>query len=164
MDINEVLQFVDDVVYAKKGKHLNDLQRAIIEGTLKRQKYSEIADTCCCSEGHVKDMGYELLQVLSDAFGEPIDKGNLKSVLERQGNLTISFGDNSNTIGNINICSDKATTSDINQSQTPKFKEYQDKTKMETVNKLRQFGLGDEQIAEALGLTLDEVKQVDSED
>lgn len=35
---------------------------------------------------------------------------------------------------------------------------------METVNKLRQFGLGDEQIAEALGLTLDEVKQVDSED
>lgn len=69
-----------------------------------------------------------------------------------------------NTIGNINICSDKSTTSDINQSQTPKFKDYQDKTKMETVNKLRQFGLGDEQIAEALGLTLDEVKQVDSED
>jgi hypothetical protein len=163
MDIKEVLQFVDDVVYAKKGKHLNDLQRAIIEGTLKRQKYSEIADTCRCSEGHVKDMGYELLQVLSDAFGEPVDKSNLKSVLERQGNLNISFGD-SNIIGYINICSDKTTTSDKNQSQTPKFQQFQDKTKIETVNKLRQFGLSDEQIAEALGLTLDEVKQVDLED
>ncbi len=163
MDINEVLQFVDEVVHAKTGKHLNDLQRAIIEGTLKRQKYSEIADTYRCSEGHVKDMGYELLQVLSDAFGEPVDKGNLKSVLERQGNLTIRFGD-SNIIGNINICSDKATTSDINQSQTPDFQKSQYQIKMEAVSKLKHFGLSDEQIAEALGLTLDEVKQADSED
>ncbi|MFB2895809.1 hypothetical protein ACE1CI_23115 [Aerosakkonemataceae cyanobacterium BLCC-F50] len=163
MDIKEVLQFVDDVVYTKTGKHLNDLQRAIIEGTLKRQKYSEIADTCRCSEGHVKDMGYELLQLLSDAFGEPVDKGNLKSVLERQGNLNISFGD-SNIIGYINICSDKTTTSDKNQPQTPNFQQLQYQTKMETVSKLRQFGLSDEQIAEALGLTLDEVKQVDLED
>jgi len=163
MDIHEVLQFVDDVVYAKTGKHLNDLQRAIIEGTLKRRKYSEIADTCCCSEGHIKDMGYELLQVLSDAFGETVDKGNLKSVLERHENLNISFGD-SNIIGYINICSDKTTTSDKNKSNTPNFQQSQYQIKIETVIKLRQFGLSDEQIAEALGIALDEVKQVDSEE
>ncbi len=41
MDIREVLQFVEEVVYAKTGQHLNDLQRRIIEGTLKRQKYMD---------------------------------------------------------------------------------------------------------------------------
>ncbi len=79
MDIREVLQFVEEVVYAKTGNHLNDLQRDIIEGTLKRQKYVDIADSYGCSAGHAKDAGYELLQMLSDVFGEPVDKYNLKS-------------------------------------------------------------------------------------
>ncbi|MEK0196193.1 hypothetical protein WME70_32950, partial [Microcoleus anatoxicus PTRS1] len=115
MDIHEVLQFVDKVVYAKTGKRLNDLQRGIIEGTLKQQKYTEIADTYRLTQGHVKDVGYELLQMLSNAFDEPVDKGNLKSVLERQGNLNISdctFG-NSNIIGYINVCSDRPTATQI---------------------------------------------------
>ncbi|MFB2838341.1 PmeII family type II restriction endonuclease [Floridanema evergladense] len=60
--------------------------------------------------------------------------------------------------------SSKVTTSNLNQSQTPKLQQSQDKTKIETVNKLRLFGLSDEQIAEALELNLDEVKQVDLED
>ena len=92
MNIHEVMQFVDEVFYLKTGKHLNDLQRGIIEGTLKRQKYSDIAETYGCTAGHAKDVGYALLQMLSNIFDEPIDKGNLKSVLERQGNLNISLG------------------------------------------------------------------------
>jgi len=161
MDIHQVLEFVDKVVYAKTGKRLNDLQRGIIEGTLKQQKYSEIADTYRLTEGHVKDVGYELLQMLSDTFDEPVDKGNLKSVLERQDNLNISFG-NSNIIGYINVCSDRPTaTPDENQPKTPDFQQAKDKAKIEMVGKLRQFGLSDEQIAEVLRLTLEEVKQVD---
>jgi hypothetical protein len=161
MDIHEVLQFVDKVVCAKTGKHLNDLQRGIIEGTLKQQKYSEIADTYRLTQGHVKDVGYELLQMLSDAFGEPVEKGNLKSVLERQDNLNISFG-NSNIIGYINVCSDRpAATPDENQPKSPDFQQAKDEAKIETIRKLRQFGLSDEQIAESLKLTLEEVKQVD---
>lgn len=161
MDIHEVLQFVDKVVYAKTGKRLNDLQRGIIEGTLKQQKYSEIADTYRLTQGHVKDVGYELLQMLSDAFDEPVDKSNLKSVLARQDNLNISFG-NSNIIGYINVCSDRPTaTPDENQPKTPDFQQAKDEAKIETIGKLRQFGLSDSQIAEVLGLTLEEVKQVD---
>jgi hypothetical protein len=161
MDIHQVLEFVDKVVYAKTGKRLNDLQRGIIEGTLKQQKYAEIADTYRLTEGHVKDVGYELLQMLSDTFDEPVDKGNLKSVLERQDNLNISFG-NSNIIGYINVCSDRPTaTPDENQPKTPDFQQAKDKAKIEMVGKLRQFGLSDEQIAEVLRLTLEEVKQVD---
>ena len=163
MDIHEVLQFVDKVVYAKTGKCLNDLQRGIIEGTLKQQKYAEIADTYRLTQGHVKDVGYELLQMLSDTFGEPVEKGNLKSVLERQDNLNISFGNN-NVIGYINVCSDRPTaTPDEIQPPTPDLRRDKHLAKIETIAKLRQFGLSDEQIAESLGLTLDEVKQVDSE-
>jgi hypothetical protein len=164
MDIREVLEFVDRVVYDKTGKRLNDLQRGIIEGTLKRQKYAEIADIYRLSEGHVKDRGYELLQMLSDVFDEPVDKHNLKSVLERKGNLNISFGDN-NIMGYINICSDRPTpTPNKSQPATPDFQRDQYSAKIEMVGKLRQFGLKDEQIAELLGLTLEEVKQVDSEE
>jgi hypothetical protein len=163
MDIREVLQFVEEVVYAKTGNHLNDLQRDIIEGTLKRQKYMDIAENYGCSFGHAKDVGYELLQMLSDVFDEPVDKYNLKSVLERQGNLNINFG-NSNIMGDINICFDRpAATPDKSQPVTPDFQQGKYQTKIETVGKLRQFGLSDEQIAEFLGLRLDEVKQVDSD-
>jgi len=164
MDIHQVLEFVDKVVYAKTGKRLNDLQRGIIEGTLKQQKYSEIADTYRLTQGHVKDVGYELLQMLSDTFDEPVDKGNLKSVLARQGNLNISdctIG-NSNIIGYINVCSDRPTTTpDENQAKTPDFQQAKDEAKIETIGKLRQFGLSDEQIAEVLRLTLEEVQQMD---
>lgn len=167
MEIREVLQFVEEVVYAKTGQHLNDLQRGIIEGTLRRQKYADIADTYRLSEGHVKDIGYELLQMLSDVFDEPVDKQNLKSVLERQGNLNINLGDNninSHSIGYINVCFDqRSATPDKSQPTTPDFQQGKYQAKIETVGKLKQFGLSDEQIAELLGLGLDEVKQVDSD-
>jgi predicted transposase YdaD len=42
--------------------------------------------------------------------------------------------------------------------------ESKNQTKIETIDKLRQFGLSDEQIAEALHIPLDQVKQVDLEE
>jgi len=128
MDTADILQFVDEVVCVRTGKHLNDLQRKIIEGILNRQKYSDIANTYGCTAGHAKDVGYELLQMLSDAFDEPVDKGNLESVLERQLNLNINFGDrttnfgNSHTINYINGCSEKPNpTPDKSQPTTPGY-------------------------------------------
>jgi hypothetical protein len=163
MQVHKVLQFVDEAVYLKTGKHLNDLQRVIIEGTLKHQKYCDIAESYGCSAGHAKDIGYELLQMLSDVFEEPVDKNNLKSVLERQGNLYISFGEksinniNTETIGCLNVGSEQPNT-------TPDKSQPKNETKIETINKLRQFGLSDEQIAQALELLLEEVKKVDLEE
>lgn len=158
MKIHEVLQFVDSAVHLKTGKHLNDLQRGIIEGTLKRQKYVDMAESYGCSAGHVKDIGYELLQLLSDVFDEPVDKGNLRSVLERQGNLNISLGErsisgiNNNIIGCVTMASEQPETSNIQQNWN--------QFKVETVAKLRQFGLSDEQIADALDLPLEVVEQI----
>lgn len=165
MHIHEVLQFVDEAVYLKTGKRLNDLQREIIEGTLKHQKYTDIAANYGCTAGHAKDVGYALLQMLSDVFDEPIDKSNLKSVLERQGNLNITVGD-SNIIGYINICSDQLNnTPDKSQPSTPNFQQRgKNQNKIETIDKLRNFGLSDEQIAEALELPLEVVKQENVEE
>jgi hypothetical protein len=170
MDTAHILQFVDKVLSAKTGKHLNDLQRGIIEGILNRKKYSDIADTYGCTAGHAKDVGYKLLHMLSDAFDEPIDKGNLESVLERQLNLNINFGnrnnnthfDRSNTINYINGCSELPnSTPDKSQSKTPDFQDSTNQVKIEMVGKLRRLGLKDEQIAEVVGLALEVVKQID---
>ncbi|MBE9188188.1 hypothetical protein IQ270_27005 [Microcoleus sp. LEGE 07076] len=168
MDTAHILQFVDEVLSAKTGKHLNDLQRKIIEGILNRQKYSDIADTYGCTVGHVKDVGYKLLHMLSDVFDEPVDKGNLESVLERQLNLNINFGDrttnfgHSNTINYINGCSELPTSApDKSRSETPDFQDSTNQVKIEMVGKLRELGLKDEQIAEVLGLALEVVKQID---
>jgi hypothetical protein len=168
MDTAHILQFVDEVVCAKTGKHLNDLQRGIIEGILKRQKYSDIADTYGCTAGHAKDVGYKLLHMLSDIFDEPVDKRNLKSVLKRQSTIKIALNNsnnidgNSNTINYINGCSELPTpTPEKSQSETPAFQDSTTQVKIEMVGKLRQLGLKDEQIAEVLGLALEVVKQID---
>lgn len=169
MDIAAVLEFLDEVVHRNTGKRLNKLQRGIIEGTLKQQKYADIADNYDLSPGHVKDMGYELLQLLSNIFGEKVTKNNLESILERQGNINLSFGNesintnNSNIIGSVNIC--PKHPSDIVDNNPPvKAEKSRSKNKGHSpaIAKLKKFGLTDEQIAEALGLPLSEVKQIDS--
>jgi hypothetical protein len=164
MDVRKVLQFVDKSVYLKTGKHLNDLQRGIIEGTLKRHKYADMAEAYGCSAGHMKDVGYELLQLLSNVFDESVDKGNLKSVLERQGNLNISFGErsvNSNIIGCVQMDSEKPLSiSDDSQTNNSNCQGLQNQTQIKTINKLMNFGLSDEQIAEALELSIEVVQEL----
>ncbi|MFB2879052.1 hypothetical protein [Floridanema aerugineum] len=164
MDSREVLQFVDEVVYSKTGKHLNDLQRGIIEGTLKRQKYSDIAKDYNCTTGHTKEVGYELWRILSEIFGEPVDKKHLQSVLERQSNLNIFLGNKSNNIINcINFGSEQPNSiPDKSQSVTSDFQQNNNnQIKREKINKLRYFGLTDEQIAEVLELPLEAIKWVE---
>ncbi|SKB14202.1 conserved hypothetical protein [Planktothrix sp. PCC 11201] len=147
MEIPQILQFVDESVYTQTGKHLNDLQGKIVRGILNRQKYADVAETYGYSEKHVKKVSHELLQMLSDVFGEQVKKSNLESVLERQINVNITLGNkntrNNNTvsIASINICPVPSSVSS-------------DETQTETIDKLRKFGLSDEQIAEALNLSL----------
>ena len=170
MDSPQILQFVDRAVYTKTGKHLNNLQRGIISGILKRQRYADVAETYGYSSQHVKKASHELLQMLSEVFGEPVKKSNLESVLERQINQNITLGKNNNFQNNrisyVNNCPTPSTpTPDKSQPETPELQEEsKNKTKIETIDKLRQFGLSDEQIAEALDIPLEQVKQVDLEE
>lgn len=171
MDNSEVLKFVDELVYNKTGKHLNDLQRGIIEGTLKHQKYSDIAKNYNCSTGHTKEVGYELWRLLSKIFNETVDKKHLKSILERQINQNIIFTDiniNSNILGSgciINNSDRPHVTPNTNQSVTPDFPQKNNhQIKKEKLDKLRQYGLNDEEIADILELPLAIIKQISLEE
>ncbi|UNU27437.1 hypothetical protein [Microcoleus vaginatus] len=171
MDSPQILQFVDEAVYTNTGKRLNNLQRRIIAGILNRQRYADVAETYGYSSHHVKKASYELLQMLSEVFGEQVKKSNLESVIERQINQNINLGNNttiknSSNISYINNCSNLSTpTPDQSQPEIPDLQpKSKNQTKIETIDKLRQFGLSDEQIAEALDIPLEQVKQVDLEE
>jgi hypothetical protein len=170
MDSPQILQFVDETVYTKTGKHLNNLQRRIISGILNRQRYVDVAETYAYSAKHIKKASHELLQILSEVFGEQVKKSNLESVIERHINQNINLGKNNNFQNNrisyVNNCPNSSTPApDKSQPETPDLQEEsKNKTKIETIDKLRQFGLNDEQIAEALDLPLEAVKQLEFEE
>ena len=100
MNVNEVLQFVDKLVVEKTGRHLDDVQKAVVEGTWQRQTYDDIAQKCHVTEGHAGDVASELWQLLSQIAGEDIKKSNFRSTLER---IYIKSSQNPNICGNNNF-------------------------------------------------------------
>jgi len=121
MDSPQILQFVDEAVYTNTGKRLNNLQRRIIAGILNRQRYADVAETYGYSSQHVKKASHELLQMLSEVFGEQVKKSNLESVIERQINQNINLGKNNNFQNNrisyVNNCPTPSTPTQIKVSR-----------------------------------------------
>ncbi len=83
MDVKEVLQFVDRLVFEQTGKHLDDVQRAIIEGSWQRQTYDEISKKPHLTKNYLGDVGADLWKLLSEVLGEDIKKTNFVSTIER---------------------------------------------------------------------------------
>ncbi|MFB2876619.1 NB-ARC domain-containing protein [Floridanema aerugineum] len=83
MNLKEMLKFADDIVFAKTGQHLDDLQEAILRGTLQHETYKEIAKDFDCSESRVREVGSELWRILSEQLGEEVSKSNFRSTIER---------------------------------------------------------------------------------
>lgn len=87
MTIEQALVLVDDIVYDRTGKHLNDLQATVLREVWQGKKYLEIADLYGCTEGHAKDVGYFLWKILSKALGEKITKNNFRTTIKKHLNL-----------------------------------------------------------------------------
>jgi hypothetical protein len=161
MNVQEALPFADEVVFAKTGKHLDNMQVGVIEGGLKRPKYGDIAPRMNCTEGYAKDVGYELWELFSDAFGEDINKLNLRWVLIGKsmiskvsgGVITGSHVAHNHVIGLLNICT--------SQEESPEFLRGKLQAKMEAIQRLQAVGLSYDQIAKCLDMTLEEIRQVD---
>ncbi|MEG4988704.1 ATP-binding protein [Microcoleus sp. BR0-C5] len=124
MELKEVLRFADEKVFAKTGKHLEDLQEAILKETLQGRKYAaKVAKDRDCSEGYVRVAASELWKILSDVFDEEVSKVNVRAILERA-----KFYNSPSAIGrdhvtnNVNICQERARspTEPQNPQQTPK--------------------------------------------
>jgi hypothetical protein len=95
MDVNKALQFADELVFEHTQKHLDNVQRAVIEGAWYKETYEEIEKKSNISQRHLSDVGYQLWQLLSQLLGEDIKKNNFRSTLER---ITIKTAENSNNI------------------------------------------------------------------
>jgi hypothetical protein len=67
MNLKEVVKLADDLVFARTGKHLNDLQEKILCGTWQHEDYNEIAKEVNLSEARVREVGMELWQILQGA-------------------------------------------------------------------------------------------------
>lgn len=171
MDWQVVLRSIDELVFQQTGKHLDNLQVAILKGVLNGQKYAQIAQKYKCTPGHVKDEGYQLWQILSEVLGEELDKSNFCATVERLGiaNYHSPLIGNHVKFNNINLCSNSETAelensnavnTELNENTIPSVATIENvlrATKLNTVAKLTKLGLTAEQIAEALDLSLSDV-------
>jgi hypothetical protein len=67
------LQLVDRAVFAKTGKHLRNIDIAVLRGALLNQKYDDIADAIGYAPEYLKhDVGPKLWQLLSLSLGEKV--------------------------------------------------------------------------------------------
>jgi hypothetical protein len=83
MNVTEVLQFADELVFQQTRKHLDDTQESVVKGVWEGKTYEEIAEQSNRSERHIRDVGYKLWQVLSKQLGECIHKSNFHCTFER---------------------------------------------------------------------------------
>ena len=105
MNLKEVLKMADEMVFAKTGEHLDNLQEAILRGTIQGEKYTQIAEEIHCNESYVREIGSELWRILSQEFGEKVNKKNFRSAMERLQNASVvNFGQDVVVSGTFNIC------------------------------------------------------------
>ena len=127
MELKEVLRFADEKVFSTTGKHLDDLQEAILKEALQGRKYAtKIAQDRDCSEGYVRVAASELWKILSDVFGEDVSKVNVRAILERAKfyNHSSAIGENYGTVNhNVNICQERARSPTEPQNPQPTSKQ-----------------------------------------
>lgn len=114
MDIEEILKWTDEQVFVKTEKHLDSLQKCILEEVWQGGKYPAIAKKCNRSEDHIKQVARKLWKLLSEILEEDIKQSNVRSILESKAVSSIyNFGNSSQIVNSkinkthINICGEK---------------------------------------------------------
>ncbi|WP_237395569.1 NB-ARC domain-containing protein [Okeania sp. KiyG1] len=111
----------DKIVFEKTGQHLDDLQKAVLQGTLKRKRYRQIAEDFDYSESCIRGVGAELWKIISEELGEDVNKSNFRSAMERWQSLNNSnFAQEVVAISSFNICEKERHSPDISNSHQPK--------------------------------------------
>ncbi|MEM9922968.1 MAG: ATP-binding protein [Cyanobacteria bacterium P01_D01_bin.50] len=83
ISFQEVLRFVENLVIAKTGKHLSNIEVLVLRGSWKNQKYNQIAAEGGYTDEYLKnDVGPKLWKRLSQALEKKINKSNFKAILE----------------------------------------------------------------------------------
>jgi hypothetical protein len=116
MEIQEALQWTDDLIFSQTGQHLDSLQRAILEGSWESKGYKEIAEDYHCSGDHVRKSASEFWKLLSDVLGEEVKKKNVRSLIE---NGMFSYNHVVQVGSQINVCRDLYESSEKTTKQSP---------------------------------------------
>ncbi|WP_414588907.1 formylglycine-generating enzyme family protein [Scytonema sp. PCC 10023] len=77
------LEIAEEMVFSQTGKHLNDIEQLILQGTLANQTYEQIAASAKYSARHLRNVALKLWEVLSEVLGEKVTKKNLQNALKR---------------------------------------------------------------------------------
>lgn len=103
-------------------------------------------------------------------MGEHINKSNFKATIERLNlknvrNKIISnqnqIGNNPISIGKINVCSNSSESEQTKINKEEKYtKKREFKISEKVIKKLKDLGLTDEQIAEALEISIEQIDNV----
>ena len=83
MNVTEMLQFVDHLVFTQTDKHLDDLQKKIIQELFNGKTYRQIARIYDYDEGYIGDESRKLFKMLSDGLGQEVNKSNFCWTIER---------------------------------------------------------------------------------
>lgn len=155
MNLEEVLKLADKIVFKKTGQHLDDLQEAVLRGTLQRETYKQIAKDFDCSESNVRQIGSEIWQILSEQLGEDVSKSNFRSAMERlQVSLFSNVVQDHVRAGSINFCGESRHPPDIPNShnqETPNSKQTQ--TSHQDLSEMPELGTFYDRISELETLT-----------
>ncbi|MEG3918855.1 NB-ARC domain-containing protein [Microcoleus sp. POL10_C6] len=120
MNLKEVVKLADDLVFARTGKHLNDLQEKILCGTWQHEDYNEIAKEVNLSEARVREVGMELWQILSKELGKKVSKSNFRSAMQRwQVSNVSNFAKDVVAISSFNTCGEARHPPNLPNSHPP---------------------------------------------
>jgi Predicted ATPase len=120
MNLKEMLNLADRIVFEKTGQHLDDLQEAVLKATLQHDTYKHVAKDFDCSESRVRNAASELWQLLSEELGEDVNKKNFRSAMERWKVSNVSnFAKDVVGIGIFNLCGEGRHPPNIPNSHPP---------------------------------------------
>jgi AAA-like domain len=91
MEFKQALEVANHAVLAEFGRHLTDVETAILLGAWQNQTYEQIAEASVYSISYLtRDVGPKLWKLLSRALGESVSKTNFQTALERYWRSLIS--------------------------------------------------------------------------
>jgi hypothetical protein len=105
MNVSEVVNITDRLVFESRHKHLNDLERSIIEGVSEGKTSVQIANDTKdppYTEVYVNEVASKLWKDLSKFLGKKVTKKNFKSTIERYRYSIVKS--HHWQVGNINFC------------------------------------------------------------
>ncbi|MEA5417692.1 NB-ARC domain-containing protein [Spirulina sp. CCNP1310] len=104
MNIQQALQWTDELIFVRTGKHLDSLERVILKGAWEGKGYQDISEEYHCTNDHVRKSASELWTVLSELLGEDVKKKNVRSLIERE--IFTYYNDGVHIGDQINVCND----------------------------------------------------------